>query len=45
MKLNNDKYNEEVLSESMIANARLLSNNKYEFDSIMMLYNDRLKII
>ena len=45
MELNNDKYNEEVLSESMIANARLLSNNKYEFDSIMMLYNDRLKII
>ena len=40
-----EKYDEELLSEGMIANARLLSNDKYEFDSIMMLFSERLKII
>ena len=39
------KYEEEVLSEGMIANAKLLSSDKYEFDSIMMLFADRLRII
>ena len=40
-----EKYDEELLSEGMIANAKLLSNDKYEFDNIMMIFGDRLKII
>ena len=40
-----EKYDEELLSEGMIANAKLLSNDKYEFDNIMMLFGDRLKIV
>ena len=40
-----EKYDEELLSEGMIANAKLLSNDKYEYDNIMMLFSDRLKII
>ena len=39
------KYEDEVLSEGMIANAKLLSNDKYEFDSTMALFGDRLKIV
>lgn len=39
------KYDEELLSEGMIANAKLLSNDKYEYDNIMMLFRDRLKIV
>lgn len=42
---NKDKYEEEVLSEGMIANAKLLSNDKYEYDNIMMLFSERLRII
>ena len=38
-------YEEEVLAEGMIANAKLLASDKYEFDSIMMLFADRLRII
>ncbi len=42
---NKEKYEEEVLTEGMIANARLLSSEKQEFDSIIMLYANRLRII
>ena len=38
------KYEDDILSEGMIANAKLLSNDKYEFDSAMALFGDRLKI-
>ena len=39
------KYEDEVLSEGMIANAKLLSNDEYEFDTAMALFGDRLKIV
>ena len=40
-----NKYEDEILSEGMIANAKLLSNDKYEFDCMMALFGDRLKIV
>lgn len=40
-----NKYEDEILTEGMIANAKLLSNDKYEFDCLMALFGDRLKII
>ena len=43
--IHSEKYDEELLSEGMIANAKLLSNDKYEFDNIMMLFSERLKIV
>ena len=40
-----EKYEEEMLSEGMIANAKLLANDKYEYDNLIGLFGDRLRII